>query len=129
MDANEVGGAATWVRKGAAERIADEVGRWPGVEVDRGEVGELAFKLGPRELGHLHGDGAAHFSFPKSTWRDLHAADRIDHHPVFPGQEGPGARRIDDAEDERDVVVLFRSVYDRVVARVGLPGERGSTAA
>ena len=130
MDAtSEVVHDRTWVRAGTAERIAGEVGAWPGIEVDRSEEGEVAFKLGVRELGHLHGDGVAHFSFPKSTWRELHDRGRITHHPVFPGQEGPGARRITTESDERDVVALFRSIYDRVVARLGVPGERGSSAA
>lgn len=121
--------SSTWQRAGAAERIAAEMATWPGVEVDRSEEGEIAFKLGARELGHLHGDGVAHFSFPKSTWRELHERGRITHHPVFPGQEGPGARRITTGSDERDVIALFRSIYDRIVARLGVPEARGATAA
>jgi len=101
-----------------SEQIAAEVGSWPGVRVDDGELGELAFKLGPRELGHLHGEHAAHFSFPKSTWRELHAAGRVEGHPVFPGREGPASRRIDTDDDVRDVVELFRLNYDRVLSRV-----------
>src|SRR5262245_19613527 len=121
---------STWVQAGAADRIAAQVASWPGVEVDRSEEGEVAFQLGARELGHLHGDGVAHFSFPKSKWRELHDQGRITHHPVFPAQEGPGARLILTESDERDVVLLFRTVYDRIVARLGVPDEaRGSTAA
>ena len=120
--------ATGWKQAGAAERIAAQVRSWDGVEVDRSEEGEIAFRLGPRELGHLHGDGVAHFSFPKSTWRELHDRGRITHHPVFPGQEGPGARRILTESDERDVVVLLRSIHDRIVARLGVPA-RGATAA
>ena len=52
-----------------SEQIAAEVGSWPGVVVDDGELGELAFTVGSRELGHLHGDHAAHFGFPKSLWQ------------------------------------------------------------
>ena len=96
-------------------RITREVAAWPGVEVDDGELGELAFKVGRRELGHLHGDHAAHFSFPKSQWRALHAEGRIENHPVFPAKEGPAARRIDDEGDVRDVVELFRINYGRVM--------------
>jgi Luciferase len=101
----------------ASERIADEVGSWPGVEIDDGELGELAFKYGRRELGHLHGDHAAHFSFPRATWRELRDAGRIDFHPVFPGKSGPGQRRIETDADVADVVELFRINYDRGVER------------
>jgi len=105
----------------ASEAITAEVASWPGVEVDDGERGELAFKLGPRELGHLHGDHAAHFSFPKSVWHELRAQGRIMHHPVFPEKAGPAARRIDNDADVRDVIALLRLNYDRIVANRGAP--------
>ena len=105
----------------ASEAITAEVASWPGVEVDDGERGELAFKLGPRELGHLHGDHAAHFSFPKSVWHELCAQGRIVHHPVFPEKAGPAARRIDNDDDVRDVIALLRLNYDRIVANRGAP--------
>jgi hypothetical protein len=98
--------------------IMRAVASWPGIVVDDGEVGELSFKLGRREIGHLHGDHAAHFSFPKPVWQQLHAEGRIVHHPVFPGKVGPAARRIVDAADVRDVIELLRINYDRLVARV-----------
>jgi hypothetical protein len=104
----------------AGERIIDEVTSWPGVEAGPGRRGELAFKLGRREIGHLHGDHAAHFSFPKQVWAELREQGRIDYHPVFPNSEGPAARRIENDGDVRDVIALLRLNYDRVVARHGL---------
>ncbi|HZP28112.1 MAG TPA: luciferase family protein [Acidimicrobiia bacterium] len=100
-----------------SERIAREVGSWPGVEVDRGELGEVAFKYGRRELGHVHGDHAAHFSFPRPVWHELHAEGRIEGHPVFPGKTGPAQRRIAGDDDVTDVVELFRINYERALAR------------
>jgi len=105
----------------ASEQIIEEVTSWPGVDAGPGARGELAFKLGRREIGHLHGDHAAHFSFPKQVWADLMEEGRIVHHPVFPGRQGPAARRIEDEADVRDVIELLRLNYDRVVARHGLP--------
>jgi hypothetical protein len=107
----------------ASERITAEVGSWPGVVAGLGRRGEYAFTVGRRELGHLHGDYAAHFSFPKQVWAELFAQGRIVHHPVFPGKEGPAARGIVGENDVRDVIALLRLNYDRVVARYGLPGE------
>jgi len=98
----------------ASQIITDEVTSWPGVEAGPGRRGEFAFKVGRREIGHLHGDHAAHFSFPKDVWRELHDAGRITEHPVFPGKQGPGARRIEDTDDVRDVIELLRLNYDRV---------------
>jgi hypothetical protein len=107
----------------SSQQIIEEVTSWPGVEAGPGERGEFAFRLGRREIGHLHGDHAAHFSFPKRVWAELMEQGRIVHHPVFPDAQGPAARRIDDEADVRDVIELLRLNYDRVVARHGLPSE------
>jgi luciferase-like monooxygenase len=105
----------------ASEQIVEEVTSWPGVEAGPGIRGEFAFRVGRREIGHLHGDRAAHFSFPKRIWADLMEQRRIVHHPVFPDSQGPAARRIEDEADIRDVIELLRLNYDRVVGRHGLP--------
>jgi Family of unknown function (DUF5519) len=105
----------------ASEQITEEVTSWPGVTAGPGTRGEFAFKVGGREIGHLHGNYAAHFGFPKQVWTTLFEQKRIDYHPVFPGRPGYGARIIDDHADVRDVIELMRLNYDRVVARHGLP--------
>ena len=55
-------------RQRASEQIVETVTSWPGVAAGPGRRGELAFKVGGREIGHLHGDHAAHFGFPKEVW-------------------------------------------------------------
>ena len=105
----------------AGERITAEVTSWPGVHAGPGRRGEFAFTLGRRELGHLHGSHVMHSGFPKDLWHELHAAGRIDVHPVFPGRPGYAARRIETEADVRDVIALLRLNYDRAIARHGLP--------
>jgi hypothetical protein len=97
-----------------SQRITAEVTAWPGIEAGPGRRGEFAFRLGRREIGHLHGDHAAHFSFPKPLWSELKEAGRIVDHPVFPGRAGPAARRIETAADVDDVIELLRLNYDRM---------------
>jgi hypothetical protein len=104
-----------------SERISEVVTSWPGVGAGPGDRGEFAFKVGRREIGHLHGDHVAHFGFPKALWAKLFEQGRIGYHPVFPGRPGFGARRIESADDIDDVIALMRLNYDRVVARHGLP--------
>jgi hypothetical protein len=98
-----------------SERIVAEVGSWPGVEVGPNARGSLAFFVGRREIGHLHGDHALHTNFPKDVWADLKEQGRIVDHPVFPGRAGPAARRIEGEDDVRDVMALLRLNYDRAV--------------
>jgi hypothetical protein len=105
----------------ASQVITAEVTSWPGVEAGPGRRGEFSFKVGRREIGHLHGDSAAHFSFPKPVWKELFEQGRIDYHPVFPGRPGFAARRIGDDDDVAEVLALLRLNYERVVGRHGLP--------
>lgn len=113
MEASETSQAAPR----ASERITDEVTSWPGVEAGPGRRGEFAFRVGRREIGHLHGDHAAHFNFPKAVWSELIQQHRIEPHPVFPNAQGPAARRIRSDEDVADVLVLLRMNYDRLTER------------
>jgi len=108
----------------ASERIVDAATAWPGVEAGPGRRGELALTVGGREIGHLHGDHAAHFVFPKAVGADLKGEGRIEDHPVFPGKPGLGARRIKSESDVEDVIALLRLNYERVV----LGGQADSAA-
>jgi luciferase-like monooxygenase len=100
---------------GSGAQITAVVVAWPGVEAGPGTRGEFAFRVNGKEIGHLHGDHAAHFSFPKDVWAQLHAQGRVVDHPVFPGKVGPAARAIRDEADVRDVIALLRLNYDRAV--------------
>ncbi len=112
----------TQTAKRASEQITEEVSSWPGVEAGTGARGEFGFRVGGHEIGHLHGDRSAHFSFGSRLGTELKEAGRIVDHPVFPGKPGPGARRIDGPDDVREVIELMRINYDRVVERYGLAG-------
>ena len=68
--------------EGATERIEAEVTSWPGVTAGLGKRNEYGFSVGRRQIGHLHGDRAAHFAFPKSQWAELIEAGRIVKHPI-----------------------------------------------
>jgi hypothetical protein len=94
--------------------IIDEVGSWPGIEAVVGSRGELSFRLGRREIGHLHGDRAAHFAFPRGVRAELQAQGRVGPHPAFPDSPGWAARSIEHAADVRDVIALLRLNYDRM---------------
>jgi hypothetical protein len=102
----------------ASEQITNEVTSWPGVTAGPGKRGEFAFKVSGREIGHLHGDHAAHFFFPPEVWHELSGEGRITEHPVFPGRQGAAARRIRGDEDVRDVIEMMRLNYERITTRM-----------
>lgn len=99
----------------ASQRITAEVTSWPGVEAGIGRRGEFGFTVGGREIGHLHGDHAAHFGFPRKVWAELMEQGRIVKHPI--DHDGWGARRIESDADVEDVIALIRLNYDRAVKR------------
>jgi hypothetical protein len=101
-----------------SQQITAEVTTWPGIEAGPGRRGEFAFRLGRREIGHLHGDHAAHFSFPRQIWSELKQAGRIVDHPVFPGRVGPAARGIETDDDVADVIALLRLNYERMTSDI-----------
>jgi hypothetical protein len=103
--------------KTPSQQITDEVTSWPGVDAGPGRRGEFAFTVGGREIGHLHGDHAAHFGFPKDVGAELREQGRVGPHPVAPHKTAWAARRIEDEADVRDVINLLRLNYDRVTAQ------------
>ena len=103
----------------ASQQITEAVTAWPGVEAGIGARGEYGFTVGRRQIGHLHGNHAAHFGFPRSVWDDLMKEGRVVRHPI--DKPGWAARRIEDEEDVRDVIALLRLNYDRAIANHGVP--------
>jgi hypothetical protein len=105
----------------ANERITAEVTSWPGVTAGNGDRGEFGFRVGRREIGHLHGDRVLHIGYPKDVWQELFDAGRIGYHPVFPGKPGFGSRALATDADVEDAIALMRINYERAVARHGVP--------
>ena len=104
----------------ASERITEEVTSWPGAHAGPGSRGEFAFTVGRRQIGHLHGDHAAHFGFPADVGARLRDEGRVGPHPVAPHKTSWAARRIESDADVDDVIALLRLNYDRVVDRFGV---------
>ncbi len=102
----------------ASERITAEVTSWPGVEAGLGSRGEYGFQVDGHQIGHLHGDHAAHFGFPRDVGAELRAAGRVGPHPVNQRSTKMAARRIENDADVREVIELMRLNYDRVAATV-----------
>lgn len=97
------------------ERIARAVTSWPGVEPASHRFGGLEFRLGKRELGHLHGDTLVDLPFPRKVRDELLAAGRASPHHVLP-DSGWVSLWIESSDDVERAIALFRLGYDRAVA-------------
>ena len=98
----------------ASQQITDEVTSWPGVEAGIGARGEFGFTVDGHEIGHLHGNHAAHFGFPRDVGTELREQERVGPHPVNRHSPKLAARQIENEDDIRDVIELMRLNYDRV---------------
>jgi hypothetical protein len=97
---------------GAAERITATVSSWPGVETAPHRFGGVEFKLGRRELGHLHGDRIADLPFTRAVRDELIAAGRAQPHHVLP-DSGWVTFRLTKPDGVDQAIELFRLSYDR----------------
>jgi hypothetical protein len=94
------------------ERIADTVRSWPGVEEAPHRFGGVEFRVGRRELGHLHGDRIADLPFPRRVRDELIAEGRARPHHVLP-DSGWITVSIHSPEESENAVGLFRMAYER----------------
>jgi len=99
----------------AREQIGREVLSWPGVTEAPHRFGGVAFHLGRRELGHLHGDHLADFPFPVPLRDELVRAGRAQPHHVMP-DSACVSYYINDAQDLLGALALFHLAYERAVA-------------
>jgi hypothetical protein len=113
---------------GAGARIKAEVGSWEGVEVGRHRFGGVEFRLGRRELGHVHGDWIADLPFPRRIRDELIATGRARPHHVLP-DTGWVTVPLGDLRDVERAVDLFRLSYERAErARRARPAANGPGA-
>ena len=94
------------------EKIKREVASWDGVCVSPHRYGGIEFRVGRRELGHLHADRLADLPFPISIRERLVQEGKADVHHILPNS-GWVSRRIRKAEDVTAVIELFRLNYER----------------
>jgi hypothetical protein len=92
--------------------IVREVSAWPGVTAGPHRFGGIEFRVGRRELGHVHGNRLADLPFPLLIRNDLVAAGRAEPHHIHP-ESGWVSVPISSAADVPHVVELFRMNYER----------------
>jgi hypothetical protein len=93
-------------------RIQDEVASWPDIVVEGHRGGIVFFRVGRREIGHLHGNRFVDLPFPVRVRKELVAAGKADLHYLHP-ESGWVTRYIRREEDFDAVIELFRMNYSR----------------
>jgi Ni,Fe-hydrogenase I large subunit len=96
------------------ERIEREVASWEGVSTHEHRFGGVEFRLGRREIGHLHGARWADLRFQKRIRDMLVETGRAQPHHVLP-DTGWVSKQIRDDADVAEVIELFRLSYERAL--------------
>jgi hypothetical protein len=69
---------------GARATIHDAVLSWEGVTAHSHRFGGVEYRLGQRELGHVHGDELVDIPFPTRVRDEIVAAGQAEPHHVLP---------------------------------------------
>jgi Family of unknown function (DUF5519) len=95
-------------------QVEREVLSWPDISKEPGRFASTSYRLGRREIGHLHRDGVADIPFPRAVHDELIAAGRArPHRAGFPTII---SFYIERPEDVPSAIALFRMSYDRLTA-------------
>ena len=95
------------------DRIRGELLSWPGVTEAPHRFGGVEFRVGLRELGHLHGSRLADLPFPKRVRDELVAAD-VKTHPTGVRQDVVRLGEARGPDDVSAAIELFRRNYERL---------------
>ena len=95
--------------RGAQDRLRRALSGWGDVVVARHRFGGVEFRLGRRELGHIHGEDRVDIPFPKSVRNDLISAGEAEPHHVFPDTGWVSVFLRTEEDTNRAIRVLERS--------------------
>jgi hypothetical protein len=109
--------------RGAQHKIDVVVSEWPGVTSGPHRFGGIQWRLGRREIGHIHGDEKVEIRFPKRLRNELVAAHQVEAHHVRPDSGWVTLPLRTDA-DLKWAVVLLRHSYELARQRVAREGGR-----
>ena len=96
---------------GASQLIYEAVAAWPGVEAHPHRFGGTEYRLGSREIGHIHGDHMVDIPFPKRVREELVAAGRAERHHLLP-ETGWVSFYLREPVDVERAVGLFRLSFE-----------------
>jgi len=70
--------------RGASKIIVDTLLTWENIEAHPHRFGGTEFRIGRREIGHIHGDSLVDIPFPKKIRDEIVAAGEASRHHILP---------------------------------------------
>ena len=95
--------------RGASKQIVDTLLTWENIEAHPHRFGGAEFRIGRREIGHIHGDYLVDIPFPKKIRDELVAAGEAEPHHVLPDTGWISFYLREEGDVERAIALLKRS--------------------
>ena len=96
---------------GAKERIGATLQGWSGVTAQPHRFGGTEYRLGRREIRHVHGDRLVDIPFPKKVRDELVATGRAEPHHILP-ESGWVSIYLRETSDVDQAIELLRLSYE-----------------
>jgi luciferase-like monooxygenase len=97
--------------RGASKQIVDTLLTWEGMEAHPHRFGGTEFRIGRREIGHIHGDVLVDIPFPKKVSDEIIAAGEAEPHHILPDSGWVSFYLRKEGDIQRAIGLLKRS-YD-----------------
>jgi hypothetical protein len=111
--------------RGAGQTIKAEVSTWGGITAHAHRFGGTEYRLGDREIGHVHGDGLVDIPFPTRIRNALVAVGAAQPHHVLP-DTGWVSFYIRKPGDVERAIALLRRSYEIAVSQKAKSRARGA---
>jgi hypothetical protein len=102
--------------RGAQKTISDIVTTWEGISTAPHRYGGSEYRIGKREIGHIHGDRLVDIPFPKRIRDEIVSEGDAQPHHILP-HTGWVSVFLEQPSDIETAIRLLRRSYDRHVDR------------
>lgn len=96
--------------RGASKQIVDTLLTWKGIESHPHRFGGTEFRIGKREIGHIHGDSLVDIPFPTKVHDEIVAAGEASLHHILP-DTGWVSFYLKEEEDVQKAIDLLERSY------------------
>jgi hypothetical protein len=103
---------------GASQQIIETLLTWPQLETHPHRFGGTEFRIGTREIGHMHGDALVDIPFPTKIRDEIIAAGQAQPHHILP-QTGWVSCHLRESGDVERAIALLRRSYEIALKQKG----------
>ena|SRR5215210_3389576 len=104
--------------RNAQKVITETLLLWEGLSTAPHRFGGMEYRLGTRELGHIHGDHLVDIPFPKKVRDEIVSAGLAEPHHILP-ETGWVSFYLRKEEDVQTAIALLRRSYEIALRQKG----------